>query len=201
IAFLIGLMAGSAVVRIAWNQLRESQYPMYTRFGAVVAVFGVSAVAPVSITLFVIAPAWSMMYLVHPDHAAVLIWPALVFGMVGSPVAGFLMGHRLMRFGSRYWLTVFLALALLTVICLTVGFDRVLVVDTYETFHYVEDVATPLTQSGAFWPVMVTSTLLPMLLAFCLVQVQRHTDLIAEVPLGDVAATSFKDEPRALETL
>ncbi|MEM7674387.1 MAG: hypothetical protein AAF449_00130 [Myxococcota bacterium] len=201
IAFLIGLMAGSAVARIAWGQVRETQYPLYTRFGAVVGMFGISAFGPASIMLFVLAPAWSMMYLVHPEHAAVLIWPALIFGMVASPAAGFLIGHRLLRWGARPWAIGFVGLVILTFVCFTAGLDRVLVVDSYETFHYVEDVATPLTQSGVFWPVMVISTLLPMLLAFCLVQVQRHTDIIAEVPLGDVSDTSFKDDPRALETV
>ena len=193
VAFLLGLMAGSAVAWIARVPLREAKQPLRTRYGTVVAFFGVVLMVS-AVAFFVVEPAWALMYLVHPDHAFLIAWPMVTLGILIGPSIGLKLGHLLVGRGQTYWWlgTVPLAGGLLAT--LLTGMSRLGTVDYYEVFHY-GSLTTPLTASAILIPVLVTSVVVPMLFAFCLVQVQRHAALIESVPQSPRFPTSEPDAP------
>ena len=182
VALLLGLLAGSAVAWLAQGPLRDTSQPLRTRYGAVAALFGAGAFLPATLCLFLLEPSWALMYLAHPDHAAALVWPAIIVGSVGAPILGLKLGHSLLiGRGTGRWWAFSGGLAGLLIFCLVAGLQRLGTVAFYEVFHYGAG-GVALTQSALFWPVMVVNTLVPLLLAFSLVQVQRHATLTEDVP-------------------
>ena len=192
IALVVGLVAGSAIAWIARGPLRETAHPLRTRYGAVALLMGLAGIMPASVSLLALEPAWALMYLAHPVHARVLVWPVALFGLAGAPLIGLKVSHGLLSEHAigRWWVWMG-GLTGLFLFALVAGVARLGTVGTYENFYYgAESIA--LTASSLFWPVMVTSLFAPLLVAYCLVQVQRHVDLIENVPTIDSDEIPFE---------
>ena len=195
VAFMLGLMAGCAIAWIARGPLRETSRPLRTRYGVVAAGFGV-VLAAVATAHYLLEPAWSLMYLAHPEHASALVWPALTVGLMVGPAIGLKLGHASLARGIPQWFGLMVAVSATLLACLLLGIRRLGTVDFYEVFHYGAQ-TRPLTQSEIFPSVMVSSTLIPMLFAYCLVHIQRHAALTEAIPQMPSFSETPADPPPA----
>ena len=198
IAFLLGLMAGSAIAWLARGPLSDIARPLRSRYGAVAMLFGVALMLG-GLALFLQRPGWALMYVVHPQHAAVLVWPGVVLGLLAAPALGLRVGHLLLSDATtaRWWAWIAGLMAAM-LFCLFAGMDRLSTIAVYEVFHYgattVDRQPLSLRASKIFGSVMAISTLVPMLFAYCLAQVQQHAALSADVPPNPFEDFPAEDE-------
>ena len=198
VAFVLGLMAGSAVAWIARGPLSDESQPLRTRYGFVALVFGAAALMPAGVFLFALEPAWALMYLAHPSHVGPAVWLAVAGALGAAPMLGLRISHGLLadRTVGRWWIWMG-AVGGLFLFGLVAGVERIGTVAYYEGYHYGGG-GVPLTVSAVFWPVLVTSLVLPVLAAYSLLQVQRHVALSEDVPLIDSDDIPFEaDSPAA----
>lgn len=157
-------------------------------------MFGGVALMPAGLCFLGLEPAWALMYLSHPEHAALLVWPGTIIGLALAPALGLKVSHGLLagrgigRWGL--WMAAVTGLLLFSVLA---GMGRLRTVGAYEVFHY-GGVGEPLAASRLFWPVLVASLAVPTLFAFSLVQVQRHVLLSENLPPADAEAILADDE-------
>lgn len=194
VAFLVGLMAGSAIGWIARGPLADSPEPLRTRYGVVALLLGVGAVMPAGVGLLALEPAWALMYLAHPDHARAIVWPMVIVGLAGAPTLGLKVAQGLLtdRGAGRWWAWMGAQMGLLAFAVLA-GMERLGTVAYYEGYHYGGR-GVPLAASAMFWPLLVVSLALPLLMAYCLVQVQQHVALSEDVPAIEPEAIPFEAE-------
>lgn len=182
VSFLVGLMAGSIVAWIAQRPLRDVRHPLRTRFGAVALLLGGGALMPAGLALYVMEPAWALMYLAHPQHSAGIAALAVVFGLGVAPLAGLWTGTNLLgEHGDSHWWIWMGSLSGLLLVCFVAGRARMATVTYYEAFHY-GGTGRPLTATALFLPAVITSTTVLMLMAFTWLQVGRHVVAIETVP-------------------
>ena len=143
------------------------------------------------------------MYVVHPSHAALLVWPVLLAGPAIAPMVGLSASTWILhRSGARgFW--AWAAVLAGTFLCvLWMGMRRLGTVTDYEVFHYgaTDDALIPgiaLAASQIFWPAILAATVLPLLLAFSLVNVQRHAELTDRPPAPGPFDQVDEEEPAA----
>ncbi len=203
VAIALGLLAGTTIAWVARGPLRETSQPIQTRYGAVAALFGATALMPACVALFMLEPAWALMYLAHPDHSAIIAWPVVVLLPAVSPIVGLHLSSSIARTRYRHRMRGWtVGVVLLLLLVMWMGVDRLVTVADYEVFHYGpsgdgRSADDSLASSAIFAPVLAIGALVPLLLTFSLLNVQRHVELTDRPPAADPFETAGGDSPEA----
>ncbi len=172
---LLGYAAGIALAMAAERPLKKSADPIATRYFAATAIFGGAVLLPVGLAEYAVAPDWSLMYLANPTHVPMVLAALVIVALLlGAPLVGFLVAHRLasQRLGGWSRLQVFGAL-LLTLVTLVAGRGRLSRVTHYESFHY-HGPFVPLLGSKLSIALFVLIPVAAGAFVFVLSEVRRH---------------------------
>jgi hypothetical protein len=148
-------------------------------------IFGVGVHAPAVLTLYMLFPDWSLMYLANPAHlSGFLMVPVLLLLAVGGPALGFLAVDRALRQTERWRRqAVWIAPGVVAAIILLFGSGRILTVAYYDAFHGSVG-GLSLFQSALFLPLMLTVGAVTSAYVYAVMHLKRHVELCRGLPTG-----------------
>lgn len=156
---------------------------MKSRYFVVAGFFGLAALAPAGLALYLLYPDWSLMYLANPRHLSLAMMIPFLFALYAlTPPLGFLATLRLLaepRRGPRRaalvtWIGV-------TAFVLVFGLNRIFTVAHYDAFHY-GGLRLSLFGSALFLPLVLIGGAVVSVYAYAILHVRRHIDLGEDLP-------------------
>ena len=172
---IAGVLAGALVAAAARRAILRAAEPLRTRYFGVSVLLGLGLFMPAGLVFMLTAPAWSLMYLVHPGHVparALQIGTALA--LAAAPPIGFAVVERLLparRAVARYLLMV--SAAIVGVAFAVWGRHRIIGVGHYDDFH-LGGIIIDLPDSWLFAPSILTLVAVALGVGVVLRSIRRH---------------------------
>ena len=196
---LAGWGAGAILAVTARRALERVSEPTKSRYFIVIGFFGLAALAPAGLALYLLYPDWSLMYLANSAHLPIaMMIPLLFVTFALAPPLGFLAtlkAYAVRRSGPRrllwsLWFGV-------GVFVLVFGFGRLVTVAHYDSYHYGGPTLS-LFSSALFLPLVLIGGAVVSVFAYALLHVRRHIDLAEDLPA--LRAEQAANLPRPLSS-
>lgn len=135
---IAGYAAGTGIALAARPGLTTLPASAHGRYLMATVLYSSLVLTPIALLLHFTFPDWHLMYLANPAHiSAFVMIPLLIVLVVLAPALGFLLGARLVLSDQLAGVRAALGgAAILALIIVLAGWDRVSQVAYYESFHY-----------------------------------------------------------------
>lgn len=172
---IAGAIAGALVAITARRAVLRSAAPLRTRYFGISVLFGIGLFMPAGLIFMLSAPAWSLMYVLHPAHVpTTALQVAAALTLAAAPPVGFATAARLLparRVAARY---LSLSGAAAAGVALGVlGRRRIGGVGHYDDFH-LGGPTIDLPDSWLFVPSLLTVVALALGVGLVLRNIRRH---------------------------